>query len=120
MTVTAVFTKLVTLTLDVVDDDGCQAAYSASGEASVNNMAECAIMNATQANPQKSCTYQFLAGTQVTVTAKTLNGSNFDGPPPLDCGQGVSTSGDCSSTSCSCVFTIAANTTVSAYFCQER
>jgi hypothetical protein len=120
VTVTAVFTKLVTLTLDVVDDDGCQAAYSASGEASVNNMAECAIMNATQANPQKTCTYQFLAGTQLTVKAQTLNGSNFDGPPPLDCGQGVSTSGDCSTSSCSCVFTIAANTTVSAYFCQER
>jgi len=120
VTVTAVFTKLVTLTLDVVDDDGCQRAYSASGTASANGMSACAIMNATQASPQKTCTYQFVAGTQVTVTAQTLNGSNFDGPPPLDCGPGISTSGDCSTTSCSCVFTITANTTVSAYFCQEH
>ncbi len=102
-------TKPVTLTLLVIDDDGCQSAYTASGTASPNSMSACTLMMATAASFQKTCLYQFAPGTDVTVTAQTLSGSHFEG---LDCGAGAAMSG------MTCTFKITADSVVSASFCQ--
>jgi hypothetical protein len=107
-----------TLTINVIDDDGCLPSYGASGTATPNNMTTCTLTSATATNFERSCTYQFPAGAVVTVLAQPASGSRFDGPPPLDCGNGIDPTGDCVTTSCSCTFTITASRTVNIYLCR--
>jgi hypothetical protein len=119
-TVGAVFTQVETLTINVIDDDGCPPAYGASGSATPNSLAACTLTKATAASFEKTCTYQFPSGTAVTVVGQPASGSIFDGPPPLDCGTGVTTTGNCATSSCTCTFTITGNRTVNVYFCNDN
>jgi hypothetical protein len=120
-TISATFAQLETLTVNLADTNDCPGggSYMASAHVSVNTALNfCTLTNATKTSPEEQCSFQYAAGTQMTITAQPASGSQFSPAEALNCGTGVATTGDCATTTCSCTFTITADRMVYVYVCK--